>query len=190
MKTNTIWQPVTQQRVFRDIVECFSRPGTVRQLVNTIDQTNALTTVLATLMDGETTLADPHGLIKQTDWPLLQARQVAPDCARYVVADGERAPDFQPALGTLASPEFGATILINLSAFGNGPLHLTLSGPGVSGQTELCLAGLHRDWLEQRINWVADFPLGVDMLFCTETHIAALPRTTHVSIASATKGAA
>ena len=32
------------------------------------------------------------------------------ETARYVAADGRRAPDFEPALGSLESPEFGAAI--------------------------------------------------------------------------------
>jgi alpha-D-ribose 1-methylphosphonate 5-triphosphate synthase subunit PhnH len=190
MPNENIWRAEVQQRVFRALVEAFSRPGQVQELA--IGNEHAVThnAVLATLLDGETSLADPHALLGNTDWPLLQARQAPPDTARYVLVDGHRAPDFQPALGTLASPEFGATLLINVDALGRGPLATTLTGPGIAQRRELQVAGLHVAWLQQRANWVAGFPLGVDIILCAATRIAALPRTTRISITAMTKGAA
>ncbi len=180
-KTERIWQADGQQRVFRELVEAFSRPGEVRDLMRWIVESTAQRAVLATLMDGETTLADPHGQIAATDWPLLQARRGAMETARYVVSDGRRAPDFQPALGTLESPESGATLLIEVVAVGSGPLSMELAGPGITGRRELRLKGLHATWLEHRNDWISGFPLGVDMLLSDATRIVALPRTTRVT---------
>lgn len=181
MKTEHIWQADGQQRVFRELVEAFSRPGDVRDLTPWLDGATAQRAVLATLMDGETTLADPHARIAAADWPLLQARRDTTETARYVVADGRRAPDFQPALGTLESPESGATLLIEVEAVGSGPLALELAGPGIDGRRELRLDGLHPDWLLRRADWSAGFPLGIDMLLTDATRIVALPRTTRVT---------
>lgn len=182
MKTERIWQADEQQRVFRELVEAFSRPGAVRDLTDWLAGTAAQRAVLATLMDGETTLADPHAQLGAADWSLLQARRDATETARYVVADGRRAPGFQPALGTLESPEFGATLLIEAEAVGSGPLSLELAGPGIDGLHELRLAGLHPGWLLHRAEWTAGFPLGIDMLLTDATHIVALPRTTRVTL--------
>jgi alpha-D-ribose 1-methylphosphonate 5-triphosphate synthase subunit PhnH len=182
MKTEHIWQADVQQRVFRELVESFSRPGDVRDLTCCVEGIAARRAVLATLMDGEMTLADPHGQIAATDWPLLQARRGATESARYVVSDGRRAPDFQPALGSLESPEFGATLLIEVDAVGSGPLSMELAGPGISGRRELRLKGLHATWLEHRSDWIAGFPLGVDILLSDATRIVALPRTTRVAL--------
>lgn len=182
MKTERIWQADTQQRVFRELVEAFSRPGETRDLMPWLDGATAQRAGLAALMDGETTLADPHARFGAADWPLLQARREPPETARYVVADGRRAPDFQPALGTLESPESGATLLIELTAVGSGPLALELAGPGIDGRRELRLDGLHSDWLLRRADWSAGFPLGVDMLLTDATRIVALPRTVRVTI--------
>lgn len=182
MKTESIWQADAQQCVFRELVETFSRPGEVRDLVGWIEGTTAQRAMLATLMDGETTLADPHGQIAASDWLLLQAKRGTRESARYVIANGRRAPDFQPALGSLESPEFGATLLIEVDAVGSGPLSLKLAGPGIDGQRELRLNGLHADWLLRRADWVVSFPLGVDILLSDATRIVALPRTTRVAI--------
>lgn len=182
MKAESIWQADVQQRVFRELVEAFSRPGDIRDLSTCVDGASAQRTVLATLMDGEMTLADPHGQIAEVDWPLLQAKPGATEIARYVVAKGHRAPDFQPPLGSLESPELGSTILIEVDSVGQGALSLDLAGPGVDGRRALRLAGLHPDWLTRRADWVGGFPLGVDLLLSDTTRIVALPRTTRIRI--------
>lgn len=182
MKTESIWQAGVQQRVFRELVEALSRPGDMRDLTTCVDGAAAQRAVLATLMDGEMTLADPHGQIASADWPLLQAKPGATESARYIVADGRRAPDFQPLLGSLESPEFGATVLVEIDCVGEGALTLELAGPGVDGKRTLYLAGLHPDWLARRADWVGGFPLGVDLLLSDTRRLVALPRTTRIRI--------
>lgn len=182
MKVECIWQADIQQRIFRELVEAYSRPGDIRDLGARIDGTAAQRAVLATLMDGEMTLADPHGQIAPADWPLLQATPGVAENARYVAADGRRAPDFQPRLGSLESPEFGATVLVEVDCVGEGGLTLELSGPGVDCRRTLCLAGLHPDWLARRADWVGGFPLGVDLLLSDARRLVALPRTTRIRI--------
>lgn len=182
MKTESIWRADVQQRIFRELVEAFSRPGDIREIGDCIDGAVAQRAVLATLMDGEMTLADPHGQIAPTDWPLLQAKPGNSERARYVMADGSRAPDFEPALGSLESPEFGATVLIEVDRLDQGETSLELAGPGIDGQRQLRLTGLHPDWLTRRADWVGGFPLGVDLLLSDATRIVALPRTTRIRI--------
>lgn len=182
MKIENIWQADVQQRVFRELVEAFSRPGDIREIGQCIDGAVARRAVLATLMDGEMTLADPHGQIAPADWPLLQASPGSSEHARYVAADGGRAPDFEPALGSLESPEFGATVLIEVDRLGQGDISLELAGPGIDGQQQLRLGGLHPDWLMRRADWVGSFPLGVDLLLSDPDRIVALPRTTQIRI--------
>jgi alpha-D-ribose 1-methylphosphonate 5-triphosphate synthase subunit PhnH len=186
MQAESIWRASVQQRIFRELVQSFSRPGEVRDLSRHTDASSALRAVLATLMDGETTLADPHRQLAAGDWPLLQARHGPADHARYVLADGRRAPDFSPGLGTLQSPELGATLLIEVEAVGQGSLCVELAGPGIDGTRELRVSGLHPDWLEYRRGWNAAFPLGVDLLLMDRARLVALPRTTMVA---ATEGA-
>lgn len=187
MKTESIWQADVQQRVFRELVEAFSRPGDIREIGDCINGADAQRAVLATLMDGEMTLADPHEQIAPADWPLLQAKPGTGERARYVAADGCRAPDFEPALGSLESPEFGATVLIKVDSLGRGEISLELAGPGIDGQRQLCLGGLHPDWLTRRADWVGSFPLGVDLLLSDAHRIVALPRTTQIHISGGTR---
>jgi len=138
--------------------------------------------LLAALTGGEVTLADPHGLIAADIWPKLEARSGTPETATFIVADGGRTMDFQPCTGSLESPETGATILLCVATLGehteSGVL-LNLSGPGIQGNTELTVSGLHPSWLIARAG-LAAFPLGFDLLLCDERRFAALPRTTRI----------
>ena len=190
MKTDNLWQVDIQQGVFRELVEAFSRPGTIQDLAAYLQDDYAHHAVLATMVDAETTLADPHALLDKMQWPLLQARQVPTEHARFIIAEGKHIPDFLPALGSLHSPEYGATLIIKVDAIGRGPLSMRLTGPGISQQRELCVAGMNRDWISQRENWVAGFPLGVDIVLCSATQITALPRTTCISNTHIDEGAA
>lgn len=182
MKIDPIWQIDVQQRVFRQLLNAFANPGDILDLHTLVNNTTAQRAVLATLMDGVTSLSDPHGQIMEMDWPLLQARQESSERARYVVVNGRRTPDFQPSLGSLESPEFGATLLIEVDRLGQGDLSLRLTGPGINGDQKLNLSGLHPDWMMQRADWVSSFPLGVDLLLSDAHHIVALPRTTRIEI--------
>lgn len=181
MRIEAIWQADVQQRVFRELVEAFSHPGEVRDLTRHVGDIPAQRAVLATLMDGEVTLADPLGRVAPAEWPLLQAKHGDAESARYVIAQGAQAPDFRPALGTLESPELGATVLIAVDELGHGSLALDLAGPGIEDSRSLRLTGLHRDWLLRRAEWVGDFPLGVDLLLTDARRVVALPRTTRIA---------
>jgi alpha-D-ribose 1-methylphosphonate 5-triphosphate synthase subunit PhnH len=174
-----VWQPALQQHVFRRLLDCFAYPGRIASSGD--NDHEALITVLATLLDGETSLADPHNLIAAADWPKLQARPDAADSAAFVVADGTRAPDFTPQLGTLESPERGATVVLAVTALGTGQ-RLRLSGPGIDGDNALAVSGLHPGWIDARADWVTAFPLGVDLILCDGARFAALPRTTHIAM--------
>lgn len=175
-----IWQPATQQRLFRELLEAFARPAVAHDLSGWLAGATPLRAVLATLVDGATTLADPDGLVAAGDWPLLQACAEAPALARFVVASGRCAPAFEPCLGTLESPERGATLVLQVERLGRGNQVLHLTGPGIKGARHLSLAGLHEAWLARREQWTATFPLGVDIIFCDTQAVAALPRTTRI----------
>lgn len=181
LSLQAIWQPLTQQRAFRALMRAFAYPGRPAALDDT--GTTALTAVLATLLDGEASLADPHGLVNEADWPRLEARRAAPETADFVVLDGARAPDFAPRLGTLESPEKGATLILQLAALGAGDgvdKALRLTGPGIAETAQLAVTGLHSAWLAARRDWCAACPLGVDFILVDGQQAVCLPRTTHI----------
>jgi alpha-D-ribose 1-methylphosphonate 5-triphosphate synthase subunit PhnH len=175
------WQPTVQQQVYRRLLYAMARPGTTMDLHAFVgsDQ-RAAVVVLAALLDHTTSLCDLDEVLAPQLRRLLMAPSAAQDEAHYLLASAARAPDadLQPRLGTLSNPELGATIVLDGASVGQGALKVALRGPGIPGERRLALNGFHRDWLTRRAQWVAHFPLGVDLILTDSTRIACLPRTT------------
>lgn len=180
LQIESVWHAEVQQCIFREILECFSRPGELRDLSKIVKDVYALRLVLATLLDAEVSLADPFELVAPTDWSLLEAQKSDVNKADFVIANGAIPPSFQPKKGTLESPERGCTVLIKVERFETGDLILNLSGPGIEGKRSVQICGLHCDWLKYRADWVKDFPMGVDLVLISDSQIMALPRTTSI----------
>jgi alpha-D-ribose 1-methylphosphonate 5-triphosphate synthase subunit PhnH len=176
-----VWQPRMQQQLFRSLLDAFSYPGRIAACANHSEP--AWLAILAALVDGETTLADPQQMLDESWWPKLEARCAAPEQSAFVLLDGRHAPDLNPRLGTLEAPEAGATLLLRVDSLRNdsgGELSLHLSGPGIRQHVVLGVSGLHPAWIVARNAWVANFPLGTEMVLCDETRFVALPRTTRI----------
>lgn len=173
---DAIFRPFAQQRVFRQLMDCFAYPGHIAELEH-----EALRAVLATLLDGETSLADPDRLVAPEDWPKLEVRAASPEAADFVVAAGAKAPGFAPRLGTLESPETSTTLLLHVHALGRAGSRYRLTGPGVNGEATLAVDGLDARWVEARAQWVMSFPLGVDVILVDDARAVALPRTAQLA---------
>ncbi|MBE0468600.1 MAG: phosphonate C-P lyase system protein PhnH [Methyloprofundus sp.] len=178
MRYEKIWQADYQQVLFRQLVNAFSYPGTTQTLAN--KSASASLSVVATLVDGATSLSDPHQLITEADLLRLQVGLSSPDKAAYVLCAGDKAVDFQPLLGSLESPDQSATLIIKVTALQNGDQRLNLKGPGIKEGGEIAPKGLHGSWLSQRQEWNAAFPLGVDIILVTDDQFLAIPRTTQI----------
>jgi len=181
-----IWHPVKQQKLFRSLLDAFSYPGRITAC--TTASTSSWFALLSTLVDGQTTLADPHNLLEESQWPKLEARRASTETAAFVVLDGSRAPEYLPSLGTLEAPEYGATLMLrvtSLNGAGIGTLCLQLSGPGICKPMIIGVEGLHTDWITSRNEWVSTFPLGVELVLCDSQSFVALPRTTRITVVGA-----
>lgn len=181
-----IWHPAKQQKLFRSLLDAFSYPGRITTCATA--STSSWFALLSTLVDGQTTLADPQQLIDEAYWPKLEARRTPSEKAAFIVLDGSRAPEFLPSLGTLEAPESGATLMLrvaSLNAAGVGTLRLKLSGPGIRQPLIIGVDGLHADWITSRNDWVGTFPLGVEMVLCDAQSFVALPRTTRITVGGA-----
>lgn len=170
------WSAGHQQTVYRHLLRAFSFPGRTEKLGDGC----ALTQVLATLVDHEVPLADPHNLVGELTRQRLQACITAPEHAQFIVADGSTPPTWEPRQGSLESPEQGATILLQVSSLGEGP-QWSLEGPGIETRVSLAIGGLDAVWMTRRTAWNAAFPMGVDLILIDAERIAALPRTTAMS---------
>jgi len=179
-----IWQDEIQQQIFRQLLSCTSLPGTIADLSKYLGESNAATGVLATLLDNTVTLHDVNGLIDDRNRRFLNSPDASLSEARFVVADAAIPPnqDFSPNLGTLDSPEFGATLILKGKQVGSGELSLSLTGPGIESQSgklwRLCLTGFHQDWFVRRQELVSNFPLGIDLILVDAKRVTVIPRTT------------
>jgi alpha-D-ribose 1-methylphosphonate 5-triphosphate synthase subunit PhnH len=185
---DAIWLAETQQALFDSLMQVMARPGRLDNWKALLENKPAYLGVLAVLLDGEVSLNDANGLLSDNDWPLLQAKKAAAEQAHYILCDATKALTFEAKLGTLSSPDFAATLIIKVTQLDSckGDIHLTLSGPGVDGQTQVCVSGLNHTWLEMRNEWCSAFPLGIDCILVDDMHIMGLPRTTHIQILEST----
>lgn len=173
------YTPHVQQLNFKALMNAFAYPGSIQNLHG---QSPALEQVLATLIDGEVTLADPDDMLNGDVRMRLEARMATPESANFIVCLGNRQPAFQPLLGTLEEPEKGATLVVQVQGFDAtaAALKLTLTGPGIQKENTLNVAALNEAWLQSRAFWNAAFPTGVDFILVSENHLVAWPRTTQI----------
>lgn len=177
-----IWTADVQQQTYRSLLDAISRPGKVKPILWQEEGSISTTAVLAALLDGEVTLSDHDNLLCQQDWLRLQAVKAESDQADYILCKAVKAPEFEPKLGTLTSPEQSATLILQVDTLVDGELKFQLSGPGVNGQIICAVSGLHTEWLSRRQEWIYAFPLGVDILFVDQAGVMALPRTTQLEL--------
>uniref|UniRef100_UPI001823FCAC phosphonate C-P lyase system protein PhnH n=1 Tax=Ramlibacter sp. TaxID=1917967 RepID=UPI001823FCAC len=104
----------------------------------------------------------------------------ARDAAFAVVTDARRMPALGTfAAGSLASPEFSTTLIVEVpSLTGGDPVQAR--GPGIRDAEALRIAGLPADFWAQWNDNHAAFPQGVDALFTCGGQVIGLPRTTRV----------
>ncbi len=182
-----IWLAETQQALFNSLMQVMSRPGRLDNWEQWLENSPAYLAVLATLLDGEVSLNDVHGLLTESDWPMLQAKKSEVELANYLLCDASKMVHIQPSLGTLSSPDFSATLILKVAQLSvkQGSMNLKLTGPGINGEAQVAVSGMEQAWLENRNGWCSAFPLGIDCILVDDTQIMALPRTTRVEILEA-----
>ena len=177
-----VWQADIQQAHFRLLLDAMAYPGRCLNLKKLPKDGTVALTVLSTLLDAEVSLADPHKLLKEDDWQMLQTKSASTDEADYILCDGSQFTNFTPKTGSLKSPEQSATLILVVNKLGEGELKLNLSGPGIQVNQLLSVTGLAGQWLALHEECNISFPLGVDLILIDDTQIAALPRTTKVEV--------
>jgi alpha-D-ribose 1-methylphosphonate 5-triphosphate synthase subunit PhnH len=182
-------QPIEQsQSAFRLILKALSEPGVIVELPNypTWGALNAASTaVILTLADQETPLQLGAKLKSEQVLTNIRFHTGAPLATRQeevhlAVWDDQLQPAELNALphGSEVSPEFGATLVVQVAALG-GSQKLSLSGPGIEKQREIAplLPVALRAYLLERPQ---RFPLGLDIVLTCGERLMALPRTTRV----------
>lgn len=186
VELEAIWHFDIQQKIFRQLLNCFALPGTIGDLRDFLDDSPALLGVLAVLLDASVRFNDNAKLLKDRERRLLRAKEVKVSEANFAIFDGISPPPvgFTPNLGTLPSPEQGATLILQGSNLGKGDLSLKLTGPGIPESRLVKIAGFDPTWWLIRQEWVMNFPLGVDLLLVDKTQVMAIPRTTQLELYS------
>lgn len=179
-----------EQATFRALLDCMARPGKIAALVERRPEDGpwaAALAVLASLLDHETSVA----LLAADQTPREQllrrtgSRVAEPEAADFILADagGALAAVQRAGHGTLEDPHVSGTVVLRCRSLGDGPLTLTLAGPGVDGTATLRLDGIDRVLFDTLAERNALFPLGVDLILTDEAgRVACLPRSTRLTL--------
>lgn len=177
--------------VFRTCLDALSRPGLIRELDGMPAAPAPLlassAAVILTLADFETTiwldddLMQSAGVEEYIRFHTGARRAASAAEADFVVvsdaAKMARLNGFKS--GTREFPDRSATLIVQVDQLLNAGLVFT--GPGVDGQVSFSTDPEIEDFAGQLIENRAAFPCGVDLIFVTETQMAALPRSVNVS---------
>lgn len=173
------------QGCFRAVLDAMARPGRIHEtgggLTPPAPLARASAAVLLTLVDHDTLLwLDPDAATSRA-WIAFHCGApfaTGPEACAFALALSM--PDLAalPA-GSHEAPERSATMILQVRAF-EGGRRFRLEGPGLREPTVLAIDGLPADfagvWQQNR----ARFPLGVDLILCAGTQLAALPRSVSV----------
>lgn len=174
------------QRLFRAVLDAFSRPGRIVTLAEgpaaVPPLSRATTAFILTLVDRDT----PLWLAPDFDRPpvcdFVRFHTGAPivsdrEQALFAVIAAAQAPLLEGfSIGTDPYPDRSATVVMEVPDLRGGPA-CTLRGPGIDGQAIIEVAGLSQGiWQEWSDNH-ALFPCGIDLVFAAGSELLALPRS-------------
>jgi len=173
------------QSCYRALVDATSRPGTIHRVPSPADRV-----VVATLADEEIGLSTPDDRLREALAGTGRLHETPRDEARLVHVRGSTGGTVRDVpRGTLKDPSLGATVVYRIEELderpGNadGTTAVTVSGPGVPGERTFTLS-LPAAELRAIADAQGAYPRGIDAVFATEDHIAALPRSVTIDVRS------
>ncbi|HEY3731769.1 MAG TPA: phosphonate C-P lyase system protein PhnH, partial [Steroidobacteraceae bacterium] len=178
--------PVGQaQASFRAVLDAMARPGTLVQVGQGLTPPAPLgpatAAVLLTLVDHDTPLWLDAAAGTARDWIAFHCGAgftEAPAQAAFALALA--LPDLATlSSGTHEQPETAATLILQVASLSFGTRY-RLRGPGLRESATLSVRGLPDDFVSVWQRNRAGFPLGVDLVLCAGTTLAALPRSVMV----------
>lgn len=189
-------QPVFEaQTVFRTLMDCMARPGTIGRVDATVAPPAPLTAtagaVALTLCDHDTTVWLTSALAASAlpGWLAFHAGAIVTEerqDARFAfIEKGAMLPNLCLfAQGTQEYPDRSTTLVVEIEAF-EGGRPLVLTGPGIRTEKDIAPLGLPdmfpHFWSENRQN----FPRGVDLVLVAGDAVLCLPRTTVLAVKEA-----
>lgn len=183
------------QEVFRTILHCMSRPGTIKNIEEIgrpigqhDDCHHSIFVTAITLLDAEVRFhivgenAEEIGehlssftFSKVTELHEADYIFIMKDASEQIISNVFK----KAKKGTLTNPDQSATILIETDRFSPGS-RLTLEGPGIK-HTEKVDIDASECWLAERAEANKEYPLGVDMILVDrDSNMMCLPRTTMI----------
>ncbi len=168
------------QACFRSILQALSTPGRVVDLAINLDAPAPLSpasaAILLTLADSTTRISIQSATAATRQWVGFHTGAVEsqPENADFVFTT------LRPMLATLNAgsddmPEEGASLILDLSAFGQGR-HYRLTGPGIETQA-FFQAPLDANFASEWRISSQSAPRGIDILLCAGRQIIGLPRS-------------
>ncbi|MES0883799.1 phosphonate C-P lyase system protein PhnH [Roseibium sp. SCP14] len=185
------------QTCFRAIMDVMARPGD-RRPVNTDGLTppSPLTPVAAaialTLFDYDTPIwLDRPLMTSEPVKAFLRFHTGAPivsepvDAAFALVADPEHlVPLASFNQGSAEYPDQSTTVILIGQEFDRAP-KVKLEGPGIKDFTAFSSSPVPPVFWDQTISNSKQFPRGIDLIFAGKTDVAALPRSTRITLTEA-----
>lgn len=171
------------QATFRGVLDAMAHPGRpcdVARVDAPAPLCPAFAAVVLTLVDHETPVwLDPDAAPVQ-GWIGFHTGAVSCVPAQAAFALALRLPDLATlCAGSDEEPETSATVILQVAGFGSGRRY-RLAGPGLRQPTPFHVEGLPADFAAIWLRNHALFPRGVDLILCSGTSVAALPRSTTV----------
>jgi alpha-D-ribose 1-methylphosphonate 5-triphosphate synthase subunit PhnH len=181
---------VDSQRVFRAVLDAMSRPGTVVEAPPNPTSPDPLHPASAAVLLAMADFETPVWLDPAADFPEVR-NYIKFHCGCPLAADAGGAvfamiadPATMPPLAVFAQgsddfPDTSATLILQVpSLIGGKGMHL--SGPGIRDRAVMAPLGLPSDFSAWLAENHARFPRGVDVVFASGRHVAALPRSTRL----------
>jgi alpha-D-ribose 1-methylphosphonate 5-triphosphate synthase subunit PhnH len=177
------------QSVFRALINCMSRPGTIGSLpLNTLQSSPnpAVTAIVRCLVDHEVSFSVVNGdrVFSEQLLRFTGSRQAEPDSADFIIEMDPTSIDAvnSAKIGTDEFPNESATVIVSVDSLASGPLTIHLTGPGVKSRRSLPVRGVTSAVVRAISDRNQDFPLGIDVVLVdADGRIACIPRTSAIS---------
>lgn len=182
---------VESSHAFRAIMQAMARPGRVMEIRGDIAAPEPLfastALVVLTLCDFQTPVWLAPELRGDNVMHYLRFHTGAPiteDASKALFIIATAGPGL-PAPGVLLQgtheyPDRSATLVIQATGF--APSSVVISGPGIRGSAHFGVAGIENAFWSPMAENHARFPVGIDVIFAAPRVVAALPRSTAISM--------
>lgn len=184
------------QTVFRTLLDCMARPGTIGSLKPAPGELNAPFTkyflgVALTLLDQEVVFHvwnDRRQVEAQLQMHTMSQPGDLEDCDYLLVYGEENFEINRLKKGSCQFPDESATIICQVDRLAAPPIHqvekirLRLHGPGIQQAREISVGGLNPGMLEPWRQCNREFPLGLDWILVDRSgQVCCIPRSTRFS---------